>query len=137
MSAYKAFIGLVVFFGLFTGAMNFQTNFYEEQDVSTNGTQIMDNEYEKLRNNIDKMRENVRQVQSPEESLLDSAVAGLYLVPNFLTLILAPITITTSFIDSLAAQYIFFPKAAAVMLKSLVIIGISWSAFRLLIGLRG
>ena len=76
-------------------------------------------------------------VQSPDSSILDSAVAGLYLVPNFLGLILSPITILNAAIDSIAAQYIFVPVFLATLVKTVIIAGVSWSAFRLLIGLRG
>lgn len=137
MNAYKVFLASVVFFALFTGATNFQQSFYEGQNVQSNSTTELDKEYSQLQNKIDSIRENVRKVQSPESGLLDSAVAGLYLVPNFLTLILAPITILGSTIDTIAASHIFIPDFAATALKYIIYIGISWSAFRLLIGLRG
>ena len=137
MNAYKVFVASVVFFALFTGATNFQQSFYEGQNVQSNSTTELDQEYNQLQGNIDDIRENVRQVQSPDTGLLDSAVAGLYLVPNFLTLILSPITILGSTIDSIAVSHVFIPQFAATALKYLVYIGVSWSAFRLLIGLRG
>lgn len=137
MNAYKVFLASVVFFALFTGATNFQQSFYEGQNVQSNSTTELDKEYSQLQSKIDSIRENVRKVQSPDSGLLDSAVAGLYLVPNFLTLILAPITILGSTIDTIAASHIFIPQFAATALKYIIYIGISWSAFRLLIGLRG
>lgn len=137
MNSYKVFIGSIVFFALFTGASNFQQSFYDGQGVQSNSTADLDEEYNSLQDNIDQMRQNVRQVQSPDTGLLDSAVAGLYLVPNFLTLIMSPITILGSTIDSIAAAHIFIPQFAATALKYTIYIGISWSAFRLLIGLRG
>jgi len=137
MNSYKVMIASLVFFGLFTGASNFQQNFYSEQGVQNNETLPIDREYQDLQNNIDELRSNVNAVQSPESSILDSAVAGLYLVPNFLGLILSPITILNAAIDSIAAQYIFVPMFMATLVKTIIIAGVSWSAFRLLIGLRG
>jgi len=137
MSAYKVFIGSIVFFALFTGATTFQQSFFNGQNVQDNSTDVIDQEYQNLQDKIQKMRENVRAVQSPDNTVLDSAVAGLYLVPNFLTLILSPITIVSSVLDALAAQYVFFPKFAATGLKFVLITVVSWSAFRLLVGLRG
>lgn len=137
MNAYKVMIASLLFFGLFTGASNFQQNFYEGQGVENNQTLPIDKEYQELQNNIDSLRSSVNAVQSPESSILDSAVAGLYLVPNFLTLILSPITILNAAIDTIAAQYIFVPAFMATLVKTVIIAGVSWSAFRLLIGLRG
>jgi len=137
MNAYKVMIASIVFFALFTGASNFQNNFFEEQGVTNNQTLPIEKEYESLQNNVDSLRSNVRAVSSPDEGLLDSAVAGLYLVPNFLGLILSPITLLNAAIDTIAAQYIFVPVFLATMVKLVIITGVSWSAFRLLIGLRG
>jgi|SRR6056297_1101944 len=138
MNAYSVFVASIVFFALFTGATNFQQDFYSQQSVdSPNKTTDLDREYQNLKDTIDSLRENVRQVQSPDSGLLDSAVAGLYLVPSFLKLILSPITILSSAIDTIAANYVFIPGFAATALKYLIYTGISWSAFRLLIGLRG
>lgn len=137
MSAYKVFIASIVFFGLFTGASTFQQSFFNGQNVQNNDTAQINNQYDKLQGNVDELRNNVRQVQSPDSSILDSVEAGLYLVPNFLTLILSPITILTSTIDALAAQYIFFPQILATGLKTLIITVVAWSGLRLLIGLRG
>lgn len=137
MNAYKVMIASLVFFGLFTGASNFQQDFYEEQGVENNETLPIEKEYQELQGNVDELRSNVNAVQSPDEGLLDSAVAGLYLVPNFLGLILSPITILNAAIDSIAYQYIFVPMFLATLVKTVIIAGVSWSAFRLLIGLRG
>jgi len=137
MNAYNIFIASIVFFALFTGASSFQQEFFDKQGVETSQEMPLDKEYQELQGTIDDMRENVRQVRTPETGILDSAVAGLYLVPNFLRLILAPITILLSTIDTIAAAYVFVPQFAATGLKYLIIIGISWSAFRLLIGLQG
>lgn len=137
MSAYKVFLGSIVFFALFTGATTFQQSFFQGQNVDSNSTNVIDQQYDKLKANVQELRQNVRQVQSPDSSILDSAVAGLYLVPNFLTLILSPITIISSVLDALAAQYIFFPQFMATGIKFVIITVVSWSAFRLLIGLRG
>lgn len=137
MNAYKVFIGSIVFFALFTGASNFQQDFFDKQDVDHQTTTALDKEYSTLRSTVDSIRSNVREVQRPESGVLDSVTAGLFLVPDFLRLILAPITILLSTFDTIAASYIFIPQFAATGLKTIVIAGVSWSAFRLLIGLRG
>lgn len=137
MNAYKVFIGSILFFALFTGASNFQKSFFNEQGVEGGTPDKIDAQYKDLQDRIDSMRDNVRQVSSPETSILDSVVAGLYLVPDFLGIILAPITILTTTIDAIAASHVFIPQFVATALKSIIVIGVSWSAFRLLIGLRG
>jgi len=137
MNAYKVFIASILFFTLYTGASNFQQGFMDSQNVANNTTYALDSEYEKLQTVIDDIRQNVRAVQSPETSILDSAVAGLYLVPDFLRLILAPITIMGAAIDTIAQTAWFIPQFIATAVKYTLYIGISWSAFRLLIGLRG
>lgn len=137
MNAYKVFVASILFFTLYTGASNFQQGFMDSQNVASNTTYALDSEYDELQTVIDDMRQNVRQVQSPERSVLDSAVAGLYLVPDFLRLIVAPITIMGAAIDTISATAWFIPEFLATALKYALYIGVSWSAFRLLIGLRG
>jgi len=137
MNAYKVMIASVVFFGLFTGASNFQNSFMDEQGVDNNQSLPIDKEYKSIQGTIDSLRSDVREVSSPDSGVLDSAVAGLYLVPNFLDLILSPITLLSAAIDTIAAQYIFVPAFLATMIKLVIITGVSWSAFRLLIGLSG
>jgi len=137
MNAYKVFIGSILFFALFTGATNFQNSFFNEQGVDGGTPTEINAQYDNLQNRVDSMRSNVRQIQSPETSILDSVVAGLYLVPDFLGIILAPITILTTTIDAIAASHVFIPQFVATALKSMIVIGVSWSAFRLLIGLNG
>lgn len=138
MNARQLFIGSIVFFALFTGATNFQQAFYEGQGVETNNSlNEINHEYDLLEERVDTLRSDVRAVSSPETSLLDSAVAGLYLVPDFLSLIMSPIGILNATIDTVAANYVFVPGFVAGGLKLLIIMTVSWSAFRLLIGLRG
>lgn len=137
MNSYKVFMASILFFTLYTGASNFQQGFMDQQGVNQNQSYALDKEYQELRDTVDDIRENVRQVQSPETGILDSAVAGLYLVPDFLRMILAPITIMISAIDTIAASTWFLPQFIATGVKYALIIGVSWSAFRLLIGLRG
>jgi len=137
MNSYKVMIASLVFFGLFTGASNFQQSFYSGQGVESNSTGEIQAEYDKLGDRIDNLRSSVRSVSSPETSVLDSVVAGLYLVPDFLSVILSPITILNTTIDAVAARYVFIPGFAATGLKTVIVAGVSWSAFRLLIGLRG
>jgi len=137
MNAYKVMVASVVFFALFTGASNFQQSFYSGQGVESNSTGEIQAEYDKLGDRIDNLRSSVRSVSSPETSVLDSVVAGLYLVPDFLSVILSPITILNTTIDAVAARYVFIPGFAATGLKTVIVAGVSWSAFRLLIGLRG
>lgn len=137
MNAYKVMVASVVFFALFTGASNFQQSFYSGQGVESNSTGEIQAEYDKLGDRIDNLRSSVRSVSSPETSVLDSVVAGLYLVPDFLSVILSPITILNTTIDAVAARYVFIPGFAATGLKTVIVAGVSWSAFRLLIGLNG
>jgi len=137
MNAYKVMIASVMFFALFTGASNFQQDFLDNQGVQSNTTGAIQAEYDKLDGRIDSLRSNVQAVSSPETSVLDSVVAGLYLVPDFLGVILSPITILSTTIDTIAARYVFIPGFAATGLKTVIVAGVSWSAFRLLIGLRG
>jgi len=137
MNAYKVMVASLVFFALFTGASNFQQSFYSGQGVESNSTGEIQAEYDKLGDRIDNLRSSVRSVSSPETSVLDSVVAGLYLVPDFLSVILSPITILNTTIDAVAARYVFIPGFAATGLKTVIVAGVSWSAFRLLIGLRG
>jgi len=138
MNAKQMFIASIVFFAFFTGANQFQQGFYDGQGVDTNQSMTeINRQYDKLDRRVSTLREDVRAISSPETSILDSVVAGLYLVPDFLSLIMAPITILNATIDTITATYVFIPGFVGGMLKLLIIITVTWSAFRLLIGLRG
>lgn len=135
MSAYKVFLASIVFFALFTGATQFQQGFFEGQNLNTQDQTQVQSQYDKLGDKIDQLRSDVRSVRTPDS--LSDVAAGLYLVPNFLTLIMSPITILASTIDAIVAQHAFIPGFVGTGLKYLIYTVISWSAFRLLVGLRG
>lgn len=131
------FIGSILFFALFTGGVNFQQDFLSEQGVDDSTNVAIEKEYDKLNEAVDSLRQKVRNVQRPETGLLDSAVAGLFLVPDFLQLLMSPIAILSTTIDSVAASYVFIPQFVATLLKTLIVLVVSYSTFRLLVGLRG
>lgn len=137
MNSYKVFMASLLFFALFTGASNFQQSFFEGQSVQNDNPVGLDNEYESLKNKTDTMRQRIRTISQPDTGVLQDVAAGLYLVPDFIGLLLAPITILGSTLDAIGAAYFFVPSFATTALKYMIYIGLAYSAFRLLIGLRG
>lgn len=136
MDLEKVFIGMILFFGLFAGGSSFQQSFMDEQGVEVNQSTPLEQEYSDLQENIDEIRQEVRKIQQPDTGLLDSAVAGLYLVPKFLGILLSPITILGSTLETIGATYWFVPEFFTTMLKYMLYLGVTIGGFRLLIGLR-
>ena len=136
MDLENVFIAMILFFGLFAGGSSFQQSFMDEQGVELNQTTPLEKEYSQLQDNIDEIRQEVRKIQQPDTGLLDSAVAGLYLVPKFLGILLSPITILGSVLDTIGASFWFMPEFLTTMLKYILYLGITMGGFRLLIGLR-
>jgi len=136
MDLENVFVAMLLFFGLFAGGSSFQQSFLEEQGVQVNESTPLEQEYSELQDNIDEIRKEVRKIQQPDTGLLDSAVAGLYLVPKFLGILLSPITILGSTLETIGATYWFVPEFLTTMLKYILYLGITMGGFRLLIGLR-
>lgn len=137
MNSYKIFIASILFFALFTGASNFQQSFFQGQNVQNNDSIGLDSEYDKLKNKTDTMRQRIATISQPDTGILQDVAAGLYLVPDFVGLLLAPISILGSTLDSIGAAYFFIPSFATTAVKYIIYIGLAYSVFRLLVGLRG
>jgi len=137
VNSYKLFVASLLFFALFTGASNFQQSFFDGQNVQNNDSLVLDNQYDKLKNKTDTMRQRIATISQPDTGILQDVAAGLYLVPDFVSLLLAPVSILGSTLDAIGAAYFFIPGFVTTALKYFIYIGLAYSIFRLLIGLRG
>lgn len=138
MRLSEIFFGSVVFFFIFTAGSTFTTSLFEDQQVQDNTSLAVENEYDDLQNTIkgsnNSIQSKLSKLQEPESGVIDSAAAGLLLVPEFINVLTAPMSILSSALDGIALQFSFVPQSFVTFLKIMIVAGIGFAVFSIAIG---
>jgi len=131
----SAFVILLVGFGLFTGGTVFMGSAFEKHNVEQTQNLTVDKQYDNLQDQTKQLDQRISTVTSDQGSIVDTASAGILIVPDTLSLLTQPIGIATSTLNSVTAAFpTLIPGWLATMLRLVLIAAIGFGIFRVLLG---
>jgi len=133
----SAFVTLVVFFGLLTGGTVFMGDVFTKHNVDQSDSLQVNKQYEDLKNNSQSVQTKLKTLTSTDGSFVDTASAGITIVPKTLNLLSKPLEIALSTIGAVQTTYqTLIPGWFATMLQLLLTLSIMFGIFRVLLGLN-
>jgi len=133
----SAFVIFLVVFGLFTGGNVFMGSAFEQHNVDQSQNLTVDKNYENLQNQTSQVDQRITTITSGSTNPLETASAGILIVPDTLSLLAQPIGIATSTLQSVAGAYpSLIPGWLATMLQFVIVGAIAFGIFRVLLGLN-
>jgi len=133
----SAFVILLVGFGLFTGGTVFMGSAFQKHNVDqTQGQNLtLDKQYEDIQDTTRSLDQRISTVTSDQGSIVDTASAGILIVPDTLSLLVKPIGIATSTLDSITAAFpTLIPGWLATTMRLIIIAAVLFGVFRILLG---
>jgi hypothetical protein len=131
----SAFITLIVAFGLFTGGTIFMGSTFDKHNVQQEQDLTVDKQYDKIQNNTRQLDQRLETVTSDQGSVVDTASAGILIVPDTLSLLVQPIGIATQTLGSISSAFpALIPSWLQTMLQLTIIAAIGFGIFRVLLG---
>lgn len=131
----SAFVTLIVAFGLFTGGTIFMGSVFEKHNIDQDQELTVDKQYNKIQNNTRQLDQRLETVTSSQGSVVDTASAGILIVPDTLSLLVQPIGIATQTLGSISGAFpALIPTWLQTMLQVTVIAAIGFGIFRVLLG---
>jgi hypothetical protein len=131
----SAFVTLIVAFGLFTGGTVFMGSTFEKHNVQDEQELTVDKQYNQIQNQTDKLDQRLETLTSDQGNQIDTATAGILIVPDTLSLLVQPISIATDTIGSISAAFPeLVPGWLQTMLQLVTLAAIAFGIFRVLIG---
>lgn len=100
----SAFVILLVGFGLFTGGTVFMGSAFEKHNVEQTQNLTVDKQYDNLQDQTRQLDQRISTVTSDQGSIVDTASAGILIVPDTLSLLTQPIGIATSTLNSVRSM---------------------------------
>lgn len=135
MNPSSAFITLIVAFGLFTGGSAFMGSVFDKHNVEKSQDVSIDKEYDDLQGKTRAVDEKLETVTSDQGNLLETASAGILIVPDTLNLLLEPVSIATSTIGEISNAFpTLIPDWLSTMLTLIIIAAVGFGVLRILIG---
>jgi len=132
----SAFITLIVGFGLFTGGMTFMGSAFGQHNVQQESSLEVQKEYDKISNKVRSVDNKASEVTDDQGTILDTASAGLLIVPDILGLLVAPLEVVGATIGTLQAAFpTLIPGWFATMLELVIIGAIGFGIFRVILGI--
>lgn len=129
----SAFVVLVLAFGLFTGGTVFLGDLFEQHNVDQTQNLTVDKQYQSIQDKTNQLDQRVSTVTNSTNPL-DTASAGILIVPNIVSLLTEPISIATETVGSLSASFDIIPNWLTTILSLLLTASIAFGIFRVLIG---
>lgn len=130
-----AFVSLIVLFGLFTGGTVFMGDLFDKHNVQGEQKVAVQGEYQDLQNQTRDIDQNLQELTSDQGSLLDTASAGILIVPRTIGLLLQPLQIATATVGGVSSAFpALIPDWFATMMTLLLLAGVGFGIFRILLG---
>lgn len=142
MKPSKIFLGTLLFFGLWTGGSQFMTDAWSNHDVQTDNNLTLTQDYERMQQAVDgnnnSLRTKVETLSTDQGGVIDAASAGLLLVPQFVTDVLAvPFTALAGAVNSIASAFSpWLPGWMVTLVRMIIFSTIGFAILSLALGVK-
>lgn len=146
MRPSQVFIAVFVFLAAFTGGAQFLNSLYDNHNVADNTSVSVNQEYTDMKKSVgigeyqNRSDSLYYRLKNPKDytgvNLVDQAVAGLHVVPKFISVLLEPINIIDSLITGLQNEFTFIPSWIFTLVRGVFYLMVLYGIMGLLIGMR-